>query len=237
MFGQARVTARHVPRNTSCRHKPTLPLHDYKRVSNTPAPTPEHKNTWNYSHANTLTPIPTPPPPLQPAESCKPHSLFGLEPQNRWFQKKQKAQKCGNTALPCLDKPLSGQGGGGGGTGSLQPCGNPTGWSGDLASSHKKKMPRPQSPPLICTPNPLGTPNKRTSAPIGTDSGAPCTPHLLKWRRWERAVGRAMGDEARIVEVLASIPTKISAQGVPQPPHPQTQNDSRPKTGLRKNQL
>ena len=26
VFGQARVTARHVPRNTCCRYKPTLPL-------------------------------------------------------------------------------------------------------------------------------------------------------------------------------------------------------------------
>ena len=33
VFGQARVTPKHVPQNTCCRNKPTLPLHDYKRVS------------------------------------------------------------------------------------------------------------------------------------------------------------------------------------------------------------
>ena len=33
VFGQAHVTAQHVPRNTCCRHKPTRPLHDYNRVS------------------------------------------------------------------------------------------------------------------------------------------------------------------------------------------------------------
>ena len=50
MFGQACITTRHVPQNTCCRHKPTLPLHDDKRVSNKPAYTPEHKSTWNYSY-------------------------------------------------------------------------------------------------------------------------------------------------------------------------------------------
>ena len=34
--------------------------------------------------------------------------------------------------------------------------------------------------------------------------------YLLKWRRLERSVGRALGDEARIVEILASIPPKIA---------------------------
>ena len=44
--GVARGTARHVPRNTCCRHQPSLPLHDYNRVPNTPAHTPEHKRTY-----------------------------------------------------------------------------------------------------------------------------------------------------------------------------------------------
>ena len=34
--------------------------------------------------------------------------------------------------------------------------------------------------------------------------------YLLKWCRWERAVGRALGDEAPIEEILTSIPSTIS---------------------------
>ena len=37
-----------VPRNTYYRHKPTLPLDDYKRVHNRPAYTPGH-NKWHNS--------------------------------------------------------------------------------------------------------------------------------------------------------------------------------------------
>ena len=36
-------------------------------------------------------------------------------------------------------------------------------------------------------------------------------PYLLKWRRWEQSAGRALGEEARIVEILASIPPKIAS--------------------------
>ena len=75
-----------------------------------PAHAPEHKSTWNYGYTNTL-----PPMLLQPAQSYKPQSLLDwnrLEPQNRWFHKK--AQKCGTTGSPCLDKPVLGRGGGGG---------------------------------------------------------------------------------------------------------------------------
>ena len=32
-------------------------VHDYERVSNRPAYTPEYKSTWNYSCSNTLSPI------------------------------------------------------------------------------------------------------------------------------------------------------------------------------------
>ena len=32
----------------------------------------------------------------------------------------------------------------------------------------------------------------------------------LKWRRWELSVGRALGEEARICEILASRPPKIA---------------------------
>ena len=57
VFGQARVTMQRGPGNSCYRHKPTLPLHDYKRVSNRPAYRPEHNTTWNYSNTNTLPPI------------------------------------------------------------------------------------------------------------------------------------------------------------------------------------
>ena len=53
VFRQARVTVCRVPRNTCCRHKPTLPLHDYKRVSNRPAYTPrtqEHTELQLHRH-------------------------------------------------------------------------------------------------------------------------------------------------------------------------------------------
>ena len=108
VFGQARVTVQHVPWNTCCRHEPTLPLHDYKRMSNTPARTPEHKSTWNYTYTNTLTLIRT-----LPAARPKLQTTFsiGLEPQKQWFQKK--VQRCGNTESPCLDKPELARGAGG----------------------------------------------------------------------------------------------------------------------------
>ena len=85
-FGQACVTARHVPRNTCCRHKG---LHDYKRVSSRPAYTAEHKSTWNYSYTNTLTPNSD----TLPAACTKLQTTFniGLRTQKRWFQKRLKS--------------------------------------------------------------------------------------------------------------------------------------------------
>ena len=100
MFGQAHITARHVPPNTCCRHKPIPPLHDDKRVSPRPAYTPEHKSTWNYSYTSSLPPIST----FPAARSKLPTTFYiGLERQKRWFQKK--AEKWGNTGSLCLDKP------------------------------------------------------------------------------------------------------------------------------------
>ena len=64
---------------------------------------PKHKSTWKYSHTNTLTPTRTL---LQPAQSDKPHSLLDWTRKN---DGSKKAQKCGNTGSPCLDKPLLGQ--------------------------------------------------------------------------------------------------------------------------------
>ena len=73
----------HAPRNTCCRHKPTLPRHDCKRVSNRAAYTPEHDSTWNCSCTNTFTPALT-----LPAAHTKLQTIFsiGWEPQKRWFQ-------------------------------------------------------------------------------------------------------------------------------------------------------
>ena len=102
------VTARHRPRNTCCRHKPTPPLHDYKRASNRPSHTPEHKSTWNYTYTNTLIPILALP---AASQSYKP-ILYWIGTAKTMVPKK--AQKCGNLESPCLDKPVSGQGGGGG---------------------------------------------------------------------------------------------------------------------------
>ena len=77
MFGQARVTMPHVPRNT-CRHEP---LH-----------TPEHKSTWNCSHPNALPPTWT----LPAAHTTLSTTFYiGLEPQKRWFQKGTKVRKRG----------------------------------------------------------------------------------------------------------------------------------------------
>ena len=108
VFGQARVAAQHVPRSTCCRHKPTLPLHDNKRVSNRPAYTPEHKSTLKDSHTNTFTPRLT-----RPAACTKLQTTFaiGLQSRKRWFKKK--AQKCENMRSPCLRKPVLGHRGGG----------------------------------------------------------------------------------------------------------------------------
>ena len=97
VFGQARFTVRHVPRNTCCRRNTTLPLRDYNR----PAYTPEHNSTWNYSYTNTLTPILTF---LQPEQSYKPHSILDW---NRNDGSKKSRKKCGNTESPsCLDMPV-----------------------------------------------------------------------------------------------------------------------------------
>ena len=109
VFGQARVTARHVPRNTCCAHNPTLPLHDYKVVPNTPAHTPEHRSTRNYTHTDTFPPTWTLP---APAQRYKPPYL--LDWNRKSGGSKKKAQKCRNTGLMCLHKPALGQSGGGG---------------------------------------------------------------------------------------------------------------------------
>jgi len=96
-FGQACVTARHVPRNTCCRHKG---LHDYKRVSSRLAYTAEHKSTWNYSYTNTLTPI------FVPA-AYKPPSLLDWNRKNDGSQKRPKSAVTRGLRVctsPCEDK-------------------------------------------------------------------------------------------------------------------------------------
>ena len=101
VFGQARVTARHVPRNTCCRHKATLPPQNMTVQSNRPAYTPEHKSTWNDSYVNTLPPILTPSCSLHNAAN---HILFWIGTAKAMVPKKNpKRQK---QRSPCLDKPL-----------------------------------------------------------------------------------------------------------------------------------
>ena len=65
-------------------------LCDYKRVSNTPADTPEHKSTWNHSYTNTLAPAWT-----LPAACTNLQTTFSisLELQKQWFQKNPKVRK------------------------------------------------------------------------------------------------------------------------------------------------
>ena len=103
VFGQARVTARHVPRNTCCRHKSTLPPQNMTVQSNRPAYTPEHKSTWNDSYVNTLPPILTPSCSLHNAAN---HVLFWIGTAKAMVPKK--TQKCGNRGRrvwtsPCED--------------------------------------------------------------------------------------------------------------------------------------
>ena len=82
VFGQACVTARHLPRN-ACRDRrcgsEKRMGNDYKKVSHRPTKTQEHKGTWNHSHTTTLAPILT-----LPAASTTLHTTFsiGLEPQS-----------------------------------------------------------------------------------------------------------------------------------------------------------
>ena len=64
VFGKARVTAWHVPGNTCCRHKPTLPLNIYntKRQASIRPRTQEHMELQQHQHFDT---------PIGP--SCSPH--------------------------------------------------------------------------------------------------------------------------------------------------------------------
>ena len=117
-FGQAGVTAPHVPRNTCCSNATPTP-HNMTIQSNRPADTPEHKSTCSYTGTNTL-----PPTWALPAACTQLYTTFsiGLEPQNRWFQKDLKVLKHG---VASLDKPVSGRGGGGGATtGRAGPTGD-----------------------------------------------------------------------------------------------------------------
>ena len=59
-------------------------------------------------------------------------------------------------------------------------------------------------------PTSLGDLQRVNLRPKWDGKGETVHHYLLKWRRWERSVGRALGEEARIVEILASIPPKIA---------------------------
>ena len=72
--------------------------------SNTPAHTPQHKSTRNYTHTNALPPHTDP--------SCGPAQRYTPPSRLEWKRKKmvpKNAQKCGNTGYPCLDRPMFGQ--------------------------------------------------------------------------------------------------------------------------------
>ena len=111
MIGQACVTARHVPQNTSCRHRPTL-VHGYKKVSNRPAYTPQHKSTWNYSYTNTLTPIWTLPAACTKATN---HILYWIQTAEMMVPKKPSPpqKKVQKHRIAMFGQAMFGQGGGG----------------------------------------------------------------------------------------------------------------------------
>ena len=74
--GQKCGNVGHVPQNKCCSHKPILSLHDYKKMSNTPAHTPEHNRTWN-------------------SQGYKPHSPLDWSRKTDGFQKKPQMRKQG----------------------------------------------------------------------------------------------------------------------------------------------
>ena len=63
-----------------------------------------------------------------------------------------------------------------------------------------------QSTPHL-DPKSLGDLQTKNIRPNWDGRGETVHTYLLKWRRWERPVGRALGEEARIIEIMASIPT------------------------------
>ena len=60
-------------------------------------------------------------------------------------------------------------------------------------------------------PTSLGDLQRANLQPKWDGKGETVHHYLLKWRRWERSVGGALGEEARIVEILASIPRRLPA--------------------------
>ena len=99
VFGQARVTPRHVPRNTCCRHKPALPLHDYKTVSNGSAYTPEHMEIQLHPHFDTCVD------PSCSLHKATNHILYWIGTAKMMVPK---SQECGNTGSHYLDRPVFG---------------------------------------------------------------------------------------------------------------------------------
>ena len=80
VFGQARVTARHVPRNTCGRRKPTLPLHVHQ--ASTHPGTQKHVELQLHQHFYAH---------IDPSQSHKPHSLMRCNRKNGGSKKKPKS--------------------------------------------------------------------------------------------------------------------------------------------------
>ena len=59
-------------------------------------------------------------------------------------------------------------------------------------------------------PTSLGDLQRANLRPKLDGKGETVHHYLVKWSRWERSVGHALGEEARIVEILASISPKIA---------------------------
>ena len=120
MFGHARAAAQHVPRNTCCRHKTTNPSKqdNAKQQAGTHPRTQKHMELQLHDHFDTHID------PSCRAHEATNHILYHLGTAKTMVPKK--TQKCGNVGLPCLDKPVFGQGVGGTSAGPVLKARNQT---------------------------------------------------------------------------------------------------------------
>ena len=109
VLDKARGTARHVPRNTRCRHQPPPPTPHPPPQPSTHPTTQQHMALHPHHHS-----APPHGPLLRPCTTLHTTFPIGVEPQNRWFKKKTKSAETRGRHVwtsPCQDR-------GGGGTNS-----------------------------------------------------------------------------------------------------------------------
>jgi hypothetical protein len=105
VFGQTRVTTKHVTQNTCCKHKPTrASKHDNTKQQASMHPrTQEDMELQLHHHFATH---------IDPSCSLHQatnHILYWIGTATTMVPK-NKTQKCGNTGSSCLDKPMLGKG-------------------------------------------------------------------------------------------------------------------------------